>query len=422
MNETILINKMYNNNSGAYSNMGENIVHEAINLLKADDGNNYLYIVPRGTVAEDKNVQAVLLVRKASQPKTVEVIAKATGLSYDEFKKYKNDQTEWAKDVKYGGISLFDHMESNVDMSGENDSWKIYVTYRSDRVCRVKSDKHIYITNDDKYENSSDNKNIYVYIPEKTVENNDGYRILNQSQKLYIPAKSKRYDALKEIIDRKDLWENTINETLEDFEKKDKELAFNNCFIEVLGQQYNELAYSNMFAYIFTKYKKEFRNFCKSILNGIELSSKYIVEREYNNIDIMVDDEKYTIVIENKIHSGINGINGSSSQLSKYYNIVNSSEENNRFKNKDKKFYIFAPEYEIHYIDRTKEPLENGTEYKVISYKTIYDFFKKNEDEYTDDPYYLEFLKALSRHTRPVDNQVEYQMISRMLKNRNAEL
>jgi hypothetical protein len=415
---------MYNNNSGAYSNMGENIVHEAINLLQSDDGNNYIYIVPRGTVANNKNVQAVLLVRKAPQPKTVEVIAKATGLHCDDFEDYKNDknQEEWAKAIKYGGVSLFDHMESNVDITGEYDDWKIYATYRADKVCRVKEGKHIYVTNDDKY-NSSDDNNIYVYIPEKTAENNDGYKILNQSQKLYIPEESKKiYKKIDDIIVREDLWSEPIKDKLEAFEEKDEELAFNNCFIEVLGQQYNELAYSNMFAYIFTKYREEFSNFCKNILDGIKLSSEYIVEREYKNIDIMVDDENYTIVIENKIHSGINGINGSTSQLSKYYNIVNSSEENNRFENKEKKFYIFAPEYEIHYIDRTKEPLENGTEYNVISYKTIYDFFKKNEDKYTDDSYYLEFLKALSRHTRPVDNQVEYQMIKRMLKNRNAEL
>ena len=80
-NGCILISKMYNNNAGAYSNQGENIVHEAINLLCADNGNHYIYIVPRGTVDEKKDVDTVLLVRKASLPYTVEVIAKAIGLN-----------------------------------------------------------------------------------------------------------------------------------------------------------------------------------------------------------------------------------------------------------------------------------------------------------------------------------------------------
>lgn len=59
----IIINKMY---VGAYLSEGDNIGHEIINLYKADDGKNYIYLNSQGTIelSHGENRITVLLVRK----------------------------------------------------------------------------------------------------------------------------------------------------------------------------------------------------------------------------------------------------------------------------------------------------------------------------------------------------------------------
>ncbi len=73
----ILANQMY---AGEYLAMGNNIGHEAVNLLKADDGKRYLCVTPNGKV-QGRCVESILFVRKVRRGKTVEVVATATGLS-----------------------------------------------------------------------------------------------------------------------------------------------------------------------------------------------------------------------------------------------------------------------------------------------------------------------------------------------------
>ena len=75
--DTILINTMY---TGKYTN--ENIGHEIINLYKTDKGENYIYISPYGTLADERyeTIDAVLLARPAGKGR-LEIIAKATGLT-----------------------------------------------------------------------------------------------------------------------------------------------------------------------------------------------------------------------------------------------------------------------------------------------------------------------------------------------------
>lgn len=72
----ILINNIYNENPGAYANEGTNIVHEIINLFKAENGKHYIYIVSDGTIGckHNDNITDILLTRSVGD-KTVEIIA-----------------------------------------------------------------------------------------------------------------------------------------------------------------------------------------------------------------------------------------------------------------------------------------------------------------------------------------------------------
>ena len=76
MCSTIILCKMY---AGRY--LEENIGHEVINLFRADNDNNYVYINDDGRIAEKYNntVSAVLLIRYVEEG-VFEVIAKAEDL------------------------------------------------------------------------------------------------------------------------------------------------------------------------------------------------------------------------------------------------------------------------------------------------------------------------------------------------------
>ena len=72
----ILLDRMY---AGSFLN--RNIGQEAINLIKADDGENYIYVNPYGTFRSSsseasREIETVLLTRGVNRER-VEVIAKA---------------------------------------------------------------------------------------------------------------------------------------------------------------------------------------------------------------------------------------------------------------------------------------------------------------------------------------------------------
>ena len=198
--------------------------------------------------------------------------------------------------------------------------------------------------------------------------------------------------------------------------------------------------------------------------------------REEGNIDLLMDDNtennETLIVIENKIKSGINGIrhdeNGTEvgNQLCKYalytfgkrvksgsdkhgYTYEDFSKNECNIKNykdyKNRYFYIFAPKYKqfnkesinenikkylcnidckgkrlyTKYAEGTDQITKKDIEqvsYQVITYDDIYDFFKDykfEKEKYPKPTYYDEFLYAIERHSRDVDNIQERQMFER---------
>ena len=178
------------------------------------------------------------------------------------------------------------------------------------------------------------------------------------------------------------------------------------------------------------KYGDEELNEHGKILN---ISQNINITREESHIDLLVTDKNNVIVIENKIKSGINGIKYDihgeeiGSQLYGYYNYVNGlkqksndvwvqdSELINKFGNKDKHFFIFAPDYNS--IDTSKiQYVPKGT-YITIPYSKIYAFYNKYQKYYADKiPYYNEFLYAIGKHINNVDNSLEIEMHKKFAK------
>ena len=160
------------------------------------------------------------------------------------------------------------------------------------------------------------------------------------------------------------------------------------------------MTFSNLLAYYFEYDKAIFRKFIKGLFDEIDdFSSQFKIMRESDNIDLLISDNKYVIVIENKIKSGINGIKDDNaySQLNTYQSKIEE-----RIKNPEDDLYgrqsyycIFTPNY--NHIDTSEYKLKKS--YKIITYKELYNFFCNNAANYVDDRHFSDFLKGLERHT-----------------------
>lgn len=211
------------------------------------------------------------------------------------------------------------------------------------------------------------------------------------------------YAVLRKILDDKSRWgDDPTKRVEEDFDK------IKTNILTILGKDHDELAYSNLIAYLLSSDEELSRNFFTVVL-GLTPSGKLSVRREVKNIDLLLTDDNNIVVIENKIKSAINGVkntdqsivNGEKdmeSQLSKYYDYANSLGKQN---NKRVSFFIFSPEY--NHLDL--KGLKNAENYTSVSYKKLYDFFSnyhKTKKSYTN--YYDILCEALIPHCREVDN------------------
>lgn len=394
--EKIIINRMY---AGEY--LLDNIGHEILNTYKTDNNENYIYINPWGTIKKEyKNAKYVLLVRGVDQH-CFEVIAYAGKLecliSNDGFKsttqrnigvKDNKTQINYIKNniIKYGGIYVNDLFSEQKNV--------IYATFKANQYRNIDSKSKIFIVDKKELENDT-----HIYIP--------GIKFSKQSLHMYTSKDEKTkdaYEALNDFIENKDKEYFKNNRT-----KKvnlNKKIEDNFSVLDIIGKNYDELAFSNWIAYYLNNDLDLLNKFVKKVLKikeGIDINNIKI-KREYNNIDIWIEDTNSIIVIENKIKSGINGVykekhdlysNKVKSQLSNY---VKTAQEESKLDelNRECKFYILLPNYS--YTDKDLQKYDKFEEYTIIKYDKQYDFFSKNKSEL---PYYGEFIKSIKKHISP---------------------
>ncbi len=390
---SFVICRMY---AGAY--ISNKIGGEVINLLHDDHNNNYIYVNPYGYIAKeyDDTVEAVLLVRLL-QKGCFEIVGIAKigpngQIVYPAGNTTKEKHMSSGKrlmayekkhDIRYGGIKLSDIFYGQLDGA---------ITFKSDAL--LEPIKPIYITD-------CAHKN--MELDDKTI-NLDDKRFPTQSLIAYIdnmkhPHSFEEIDALiKENI----LWDRRTNKISDN-----RIIDRNFNFLNVIKKEDDELVYSNLFYYFFSKYPDILVSFANVVLD-LNLSLPITIEREKENIDIWIEDKDNIVVVENKIKSGINGVSPRhnfsehglvQSQLSKYYHYAEKHKGN-----KKTSFFIFLPVYNR--VDTSK--YSGSQHYKKISYRDIYDFFLKIEfsKEKIDELYYTEFVKSLYKHTK--DRQIDY--------------
>ena len=358
----IVLNKMF---VGEYCLT--NIGHEIINMFRADNGRYYVYLNSTGDFARDKQgkVEYVLLTRNCPISNTVQIIGKAKVKReiYDPFNPLDQKKGPQVKGISYGGadiVSLF-----NANTKDQN----IYVTYEVDEI--VEPENGLYISFD--IPDASKVRKDVLFINKGSKEAT-AVKMARASLKQYIDEEEHitAYAVLREAINDKNLWKTHPVEKVDAAEaavKKDN-------FFRICRIENNELAFSNAFAYLFDRYRKQFCDFAKKEL-GISLSENFQIFREKWNIDILLVDESNVVVIENNVLSHINGLwfnraaDQEESQLKKYFDIVTGNENrfnpDNEYKGLAPHFFIFAPDHNN--IDLPK--YLRGESYKIKKYSTI---------------------------------------------------
>jgi len=366
----IILTRMY---AGKY--LEENIGHEIINLIKDDNGSNYIYINPYGKINPQYNgkIHAVFLVRWIEKG-VLEVLAKAEGLEQILYKtkieNEANQQIEFIKNnkIKYGKVPLD-------EIYGYNLEEKICITFKAEEVRKVKVP--LYLIEDEDKKKTYKN---YIFLPKK--------HFASTSLKMYYSNKKfpEDYKNLQKALKNDNLWcspEET--KELEIKSSKDKKLQPHDNFLSIIKKENDELVFSNILEYLFGQEKKLFVEFAKNILYVRDFSEKFSIYREKDNIDLLVEGEKDIIIIENKIKSKING-----NQLSKYYNNVKKKY------NKKLHCFLFCPDYNI----INKDEYEDGDKYERINYSQVYKFYKENKKKIPNVRYIDEFIEGLGFHSQ----------------------
>ena len=282
---------------------------------------------------------------------------------------------------------------------GENDKEAgLNLACRVDNFLLPASGKRIFIATG-KENVLKDDERIEVYVGD--------VKILNQSQRMFFSeAKRKEgYRLLRDLIDAEDLWEEPDKSHFNAQELQDNGESTEHqtpTFLEIAKKQYDELVFSNLFAYYFNYSDDGFREFAKEVLglpNAGSITS--LVRESENNIDLWIETETHIIVIENKIRSGINGVKRDggeeTNQLKKYYGHAKKKcKESQKLA-----LYLFAPNYSSIKPSDLKgiDPKGNTEwEYTLVAYKEIYDFFSKHSALYEDECHFSDFCRDLKCH------------------------
>ena len=180
------------------------------------------------------------------------------------------------------------------------------------------------------------------------------------------------------------------------------------------------------------KYQLKIKN-----LSDLKVSREENINKDSNSkkgrIDLVIRDDNNIVVIENKIKSDINKVNGdknNSTQLRRYYDYVQKlidengeKDEENLDIGKKPHYIILTPDYNIPMIEVEKD--DNGrelgtqmrTEYKIITYSELYNFLKENQDIFKEDANFVAFFEAMHRHTHEnVNDYLYYDMLEKFVR------
>ena len=413
--------------SGEY--LGDNIGHEIINLFKADDGNNYIYLCKDGKF-NGEFPKYVIQVRRYGT-RTLEVVNIAevdTEWDWNSVKEprkkkekatWKEERAEAIKLIKYGEVGIESIFKENKEQGTDT-----FVTFKAKQVVKPKSPVYIaYEGNRVKVNISTPFIKPTIILNEKVVVNGKekynfdvcealrNYIYYNENQDSdYFKLNSLIKNAFSNNID----WQ-PVSEQL-GLTVKDSSKIYTTPG-DIYGISNLELPYSNAFKFFIEKYPQLLSGIFGKICSYFDMHRNYQItriEREWMDIDILIEvDNELVIVIENKIFSDLNGKKENEiTQLDKYERIITKEDKYNAY---NKIFILLLP-------DHNNINIDNYTNWHKLFYSSVSssldEFLKTNNDEQLKD-----FAEMVSRHS---DKDYNYSVMKRrferaLIKAKNSE-
>ena len=308
----IIFNHMF---TGDYLN--DNLGHEVINLFKADDGANYIYLCKDGKYKRNEIPRYIIQVRRPHNTvHTLEIVNIATGLEL-----FEGQQNS----ITYGGIPVTKIFEKNKEQQ------EVCITFKAGLV--IKPQTTLYVC----YQGKNDITDATVLTERVVNEKGKEVYRFNISQQLreylsegddFETMDAFCSNAFDDYAQGKG-WVNVDKDFLNEDNEGDSPLLP----ADIYGIGTWELAYSNAFKYFLENNGRFLESFCELCLSKHSKSSKLQslgnnvkpeIKREWQHIDLLIDYGKYLFVIENKIFSDLNGKD--KDQLTEYEKTVNGTE------------------------------------------------------------------------------------------------
>lgn len=431
----IILNNMY---TGRYITEQGKLGHEAINLVKADDGNFYIWLNSMGVCTQIGKDQTcdVIMVRSINSH-LYKVLAKAVNCHLCDganIPRTRNSKDSSAEDrynaqkkmeVRYNGKDPMDVIFEEKDM---------FATFWTKSV--YEADGDIYLTNESKL--ADEKKRIY-YADFK----------ISEAMRAYIKDTHTASDKLKAFLNQ-DVWKSIAD--AEEVAVAPPE--FN--FFKLIRKHKDELSFSNALSYFIQEVGvSAFLRYSLG-LDETSVNQDYALFREKHNIDLAFFSDEQVVIIENKIDAAItvNGTatlkgqidaavdlyidsdkqaqkdaltayaeryTGSLSQLSKYYlyamaHLVSKGKSIEEIPNRIHCFLLIPKYAETQFAEEGK-PYQSdflfSDRYKIVTYRKMLDFFRKHP---SDDRYIGDFISALGPLAKEFNNEIEEEVKYRFFK------
>lgn len=403
----IMLNKSFVGSWGIAND--ENIPHEIINLFKSDNGNIYIYVPPYGGFKTDEhpNIESILLTGSWNN-NTTEVFYVIKGLTplHNGGRKASRSERERLieyiinNNIKYGGKYLHE-----IKMAEFEEEEIFYMTFQAEAIYKPK--KPLFLS----WKNNNDESKDKDICELK----NKNYKY--QRQIGYITHDD--CELVSKIINEYDKFEKVEPVSLKDIDEITQKNPHHN-FLQLIHKEYDETIFTNLIYEFFRTTPELFSKFATETL-GIVSEKNYIISKEVTTtngkgrIDLLVENDDYVIVIENKINSGLNGIDKHNhlSQLTTYIEYVETELLNGR----KGAYFLFEPNYNN--IDISKFDQSRGKEFTKIQYSQLYNFFDTHRSDLNNSQYAIyadDFINALYLHTLIMKDIVTQRFIDAIQK------
>jgi hypothetical protein len=360
--------------SGKY--LDDNIGHEIINLFKADDGNNYIYLCQDGKYPNEKGIpKYVVQVRRPHKTThTLEIISIAKGISM-----FDNDNN-----IRYGGDNSKNGVKISDIFQNNKKNQDVCITFKAD--CVVKPTKPVYIYYSTKSEGesqSADNNHNNVYFPQT----------FNTSRIMREYLDDKNYEAFDNFCKNQVFIDDKISEGWIEVTEtvsiagKTLEKHYPITPADIYGISVWELPYSNAIKYFLDKDAEFLKGFCEMCLGEkIEKQSHSKVYRERDHIDLIVEYGPHVFIIENKIFSKLNGKDGQ--QLQSYHNAIEHKDEFKEYREegKNRHYILLTPNH---------NKISPTDPWKTIYYDALWNLCDRCS---SNNPDFIAFTNMIAEH------------------------